>query len=54
MKTITIAQIQVIKNELMKVNIPVQSYISIQEIFDKLPYIEQPGVPKEVNQPPAK
>ena len=41
MKTITEAQIKQILDELMKLNIPVQLYVGISELFNKLPEVNQ-------------
>ena len=42
MKKITQEQIQAVLGELTKLNVPVQSFIGIQDLFNKLPVIEEP------------
>lgn len=41
MKTITTEQIKLLMKLLMDLNIPVQAYGSVQEMFDKLPEIKE-------------
>lgn len=42
MNQISQVQIKAIIDELVKLNIPVQSFIGIQELLNKLPPIEDP------------
>lgn len=40
MKTITQEQIKVVMKTMQDLNIPIQTYLSLQDFFDKLPVVE--------------
>ncbi len=41
MKKITPEQIQTILDEMLKLNVPVQTYAGLQKLFDSLPAVDE-------------